>query len=117
MASAEIGGTISNYLVERCQGASCTNFAQIGTTAGTTYNDTGLTGSTSYSYRVRASDSAGHLSPYSNLAIATTAIVDSGYQLHSGKLRDTTDVADERKGSVCPTANSWRPQRGRSRLE
>ena len=71
-ASAEIGGTISNYLVERCQGASCANFAQIGTTAATTFNDTGLIGSTSYSYRVRASDSAGHLSPYSNLAIATT---------------------------------------------
>ena len=35
---------VTGYLVERCQGASCTTFAQIGTTAGTTYNDTGADG-------------------------------------------------------------------------
>ena len=63
---------MTGYLVERCQGAGCTNFAQIGTTTGTTYNDTGLTASTSYSYRVRATDAAGNLSPYSNVASATT---------------------------------------------
>ncbi|HET9994577.1 MAG TPA: fibronectin type III domain-containing protein [Candidatus Acidoferrum sp.] len=62
----------SNYLVERCQGAGCTNFVQIGTTAGTTYTDTGLETSTSYSYRVRATDPAGDLSNYSNVATATT---------------------------------------------
>jgi hypothetical protein len=71
-ASAETGGTVASYLVERCSGANCTNFVQIGTTASTSYNDTGLAGSTSYTYRGRASDSAGHLSPYSNLAMATT---------------------------------------------
>ena len=32
---------VTQYLVERCQGAGCTNFAQIGTSTGTTYNDTG----------------------------------------------------------------------------
>ena len=31
------------YLVERCQGAGCSSFAQIGTTTSTTFNDTGLT--------------------------------------------------------------------------
>ena len=55
-ASTETGGTIANYLVERCQGAGCTNFVQIGTTTGTTYNDIGLMGGTVYSYRVRAQD-------------------------------------------------------------
>ena len=34
---------VTGYLIERCQGAGCTSFAQIGTPAGTTYNDTGLT--------------------------------------------------------------------------
>ena len=72
-AAAEAGGTIANYLVERCQGAGCTTFAQIGTTAATTFNDTGLTGSTSYSYRVRAQDTASVTGPYSNTASATTA--------------------------------------------
>jgi hypothetical protein len=72
-ASTETGGTISLYLVERCSGASCTSFVQIGTTATTSYNDTGLTGSTSYSYRVRAQDSNNNDGPYSNTASATTA--------------------------------------------
>ena len=63
---------VTGYLVERCQGAACNNFVQIGTTTGTTYNDTGLTASTSYSYRVRATDAAGNLSSYSNVTSATT---------------------------------------------
>ena len=50
---------ITGYQVERCQGAGCTNFTQIATPSGTTYNDTGLTANTSYSYRVRAVDAAG----------------------------------------------------------
>jgi chitodextrinase len=64
---------VANYRVERCQGAGCTNFAQLPTTpTGTTYNDTGLSPSTTYLYRVRAADAAGNLSAYSNAASATT---------------------------------------------
>ncbi|MBZ5676611.1 MAG: fibronectin type III domain-containing protein [Acidobacteriia bacterium] len=66
-ASLETGGAISTYLVERCQGATCSNFAQIATPTSTTYSDTSV-GSGSYNYRVRARDNAGNLSPYSNLA-------------------------------------------------
>src|SRR5882724_8697034 len=33
---------IANYVVQRCQGAGCTSFAQIATPVGTSYNDTGL---------------------------------------------------------------------------
>jgi hypothetical protein len=65
-ASGNLG--VTGYLVERCQGGGCTSFTQIGTTSGTTYNDLGLTPNTSYSYRVRATDSAGDLGPYSNVA-------------------------------------------------
>ena len=72
-AATETGGTISQYLVERCAGAGCTNFVQVGTSATTSYNDTGLNGSTSYTYRVRATDAANDLGPYSNTATATTA--------------------------------------------
>ena len=72
-ASTEAGGTISGYLVERCQGAGCTNFLQIGTSTTAAFSDTGLSGSTSYSYRVCATDAAGNLGPYSNIATATTA--------------------------------------------
>jgi hypothetical protein len=64
---------VSSYLVERCQGAGCSNFAQMATPSGVTFADTGLTASTSYSYRVRARDAAGNLSGYTNIATATTS--------------------------------------------
>ena len=64
---------VTGYRVERCQGAGCTNFAQVGTPASTAYNDTGLAASTTYRYQVRAVDAAGNLSPYSSIATATTS--------------------------------------------
>jgi fibronectin type 3 domain-containing protein len=63
---------VTGYRLERCEGADCTNFAQIATPAATTYSDTGLSPDTSYSYRVRATDGAGNLSGYSNTATAAT---------------------------------------------
>jgi chitodextrinase len=68
---------VTNYLVERCQGASCTSFAQIGTSTAVTFSDSGLTAQTSYSYRVRATDAAANLGPYSNTATASTPFVDT----------------------------------------
>jgi chitodextrinase len=38
---------VTGYRVERCTGAGCTSFAQIATPTGTSFNDTGLTASTS----------------------------------------------------------------------
>ena len=76
-ASTETGGAVSDYLVERCLGIGCTNFAQIGTSAGTSYNDIGLTNGDTYTYRVRAKDLSGNLSPYSNLASATATTPDT----------------------------------------
>ena len=63
---------VTGYRVENCQGSGCSNFAQIATPAGTSFNDSGLLASTAYSYRVRATDAAGNLSGYSNTASATT---------------------------------------------
>src|SRR5205814_466756 len=70
--STEVGGTISGYLVERCQGPGCTSFVQIGTSTTTALSDTGLNGSTTYCYRVRAQDAANNIGSYSGLASATT---------------------------------------------
>jgi chitodextrinase len=70
-ASTDVVG-VTNYLIQRCQGASCANFVQIATSTTTTYNNTGLSASTSYSYRVQATDAAGNLSPYSNTATVIT---------------------------------------------
>ncbi len=64
---------VTGYRVERCQGASCTTFTQIATSTGTSFANTGLSASTTYRYRVRASDAAGNLGAYSPIASATTA--------------------------------------------
>jgi fibronectin type 3 domain-containing protein len=66
---------VANYLVERCAGTSCTNFVQVGTSPAPALVDGGLTASTAYRYRVRATDAAGNLSAYSNIASATTPAV------------------------------------------
>jgi chitodextrinase len=63
---------VTGYRVERCQGPGCTDFAQVASPTGAAYSDTGLVAATSYSYRVRAADAAGNLSPYSNTTSATT---------------------------------------------
>jgi fibronectin type 3 domain-containing protein len=67
---------VSGYLVERCEAASCA-YAQIATPTTTSYNDTTAVASTSYNYRVRATDAAGNLSGYSNVASATTPTPDT----------------------------------------
>lgn len=67
---------VTEYRIERCQGAGCTNFSQIATVTGapplTSYSDTGLAPNTSFSYRVRAADAALNLSGYSGVSSATT---------------------------------------------
>ena len=71
-SSDDVG--VTRYPLERCQGVGCADFAQIAAAVGTSYGDTGLLASTSYSYRVRATDAAGNVSPYSNVASATTLL-------------------------------------------
>ena len=69
-ATDDVG--VTGYLVERCQGAGCTAFAQIAALNATSFSDAGLPTNTTYGYRVRATDAAGNLGPYSNVASATT---------------------------------------------
>lgn len=59
------------FKLERCQGSSCTNFAQVAQVgAGVrTFTNTGLKSNTTYSYRVRAFNANGN-SAYSNRASA-----------------------------------------------
>ena len=92
-------GSVSGYLIERCQGAGCSNFTQIAAPAGTgtSYKDTSVSPSTSYSYRVRATDAAGDLSPYSNTATAATPAALSGlvaaYGFNEGSGTTVTDAS------------------------
>ena len=66
----------TGFAIERCAGVGCTNFAPRTTTAAnvTTFADSGLAASTSYTYRVKAVNATLNLSSgYSNTASATTA--------------------------------------------
>jgi chitodextrinase len=62
---------VADYLVER-QDPGNQSFVQVGTSTATSYNNTGLAAGSSYSYRVRATDAAQNLSPYSGVASVTT---------------------------------------------
>ena len=68
------GGGVTGYKVERCSGASCTTFTQVGTPTTNSYQDTGLSASTTYRYQVRATDAANNNSSYSSIAQASTPV-------------------------------------------
>ena len=64
----------TGFKIERCTGASCTNFvqvAQVGVNA-TTYSNIGLVANTAYRYRVRSYQTTLGNSTYSNIDNATT---------------------------------------------
>lgn len=65
--------TETRFLIERCRGAGCTSFAQIGQVATnvTVFDNSGLKANTTYVYRVRAYDGTVY-SAYSNTASAKT---------------------------------------------
>lgn len=69
---------VTGYRLERCTPAACVNFLEIGTPPANSFSDTGLTASTLYRYRVRATDAAGNLSGYSTISQATTSAVAVG---------------------------------------
>ena len=95
---------IASYFIEQCAGAGCTTFAQVGSTATTAFSAVGLAGSTSYSYRVRATDAAGNVSGFSNVASATTQSAPVGITLvqHANKDAGTTS----RRRSPLPRTTS-----------
>ncbi|SPL99349.1 Endo-1,4-beta-xylanase A precursor [[Actinomadura] parvosata subsp. kistnae] len=69
---------VAGYDILRAPGASGGTFAQVGTSATTSYSDTGLTPSTTYRYQVRARDAAGNLSPVSDTVQVTTSGTSTG---------------------------------------
>lgn len=85
---------VSGYQVFR-------NGSLVGTTAGLTYTDSGLTAATQYSYTVKAYDAAGNVSSASNSATAST--LPSGV-LPGGGSSDT--VAPSTPTSLTATATS-----------
>ncbi|MBO3746201.1 cellulose binding domain-containing protein [Streptosporangiaceae bacterium NEAU-GS5] len=63
---------VTGYDILRATGATGGTFAQVGTSATTSFTNTGLTANTTYRYQVRARDAAGNLSAVSNITQVTT---------------------------------------------
>jgi YD repeat-containing protein len=88
-ASDNVGVTL--YLIERCAGVSCSTFSQVATATATNYSDTSVTAGSTYTYRVRASDAAANLGPYSNTAAAAIPAGSGTYTYDShGRLQTIT---------------------------
>lgn len=73
LAWADNSNNETGFRLERCQNATCTNFAQVVQTAAnvTSYSNTGLKRNTTYRYRVRSYNAVGN-SAYSNIVNVTT---------------------------------------------
>ena len=91
--------TEDGFRIERCAGAGCTGFAEIATVGANvvSYQNTGLTASTSYSYRVRAYN-AGGTSPYSNTATATTPAPPAADRLPDLGMARLSDLSIDASG-------------------
>ncbi len=99
---------VTGYRVERCEGAACSDFVKVATPTGTTFDDTGLTPNTTYGYVVRATDAAGNLGPYSNVASATTLATASelvaAYAFEEGSGSSVSDASG--RGNVGTIQNA-----------
>jgi len=65
----------TGYVIQRCQGTGCSNFAQVGTSLGIPfYQDSGLSASTTYSYRVAATNAVGTSGFTNTVTVLTSAV-------------------------------------------
>ena len=100
---------VTTYLLERCQGTACSNFAQIATPTGASYNDTGLAAGASCSYRVRAADAAGNLSGYSSVTNATTKTLAAAFAFDEGTGLTTADASGNGMSGTLTNGPVWTP--------
>jgi subtilisin family serine protease len=107
------GDTETDIHIERCTGMGCTNFSWIASVGQnvTSYSNTGLASSTSYSYRVRAFNQD-EISPYSQVASAATlnAPPVARYSWSCGKIRGGRQCTFNGAGSsddIGVTGWSW----------
>jgi Concanavalin A-like lectin/glucanases superfamily/Fibronectin type III domain len=91
---------VTGYRILRCQGAGCSPAVQVGTAPGTSYSDTNLSASSSYTYVVSAVDAAGNVSTASAPATAVTQALPpstlglvAGYSFAEGTGATTSDVS------------------------
>jgi PKD repeat protein len=108
--------SVAGYRIERCLGVSCTSFAEIASVPGTSFQNSGLAGGSTYQYRVRAFDNSGNFSQYSALAKATTSSsptasgLVAAYSFNEGSGTTVNDVSGNgNRGSLSGGAK-WTTQ-------
>ncbi len=96
------------FKVERCAGASCTNFTQVAQLAAnaTAHSDTGLAAATPYRYRVRSFNGVGH-SAYSNIAAATTQGGGASPPAAPSNITGTSSFTGSGKNKIFTVALTW----------
>ena len=72
-------GRDAKYTIERCLGVNCTDFANLATSATTSYTDTTLIPGATYNYEVRAVAADSTRGPAARVAQATVVPVRVGY--------------------------------------
>ena len=66
---------IAAYAVQRCIGAGCSNFSQVGTSTAINFTDNSVVAGTAYSYQAQAIDNVGNAGPFSNVASTATPAI------------------------------------------
>lgn len=98
---------VTQYRIERCQGASCSNFAQIGTVNGTppaaSFSDTnGLAAGTTYRYQIKAADAGGNPSgPSTPIVNASTYLTLTVNKAGTGAGTVTSSPVGINCGATC----------------
>jgi PKD repeat protein len=107
---------VKGYRVERCQGTTCTNFAEIASVTGTSFGNTGLASNTGYRFRVRAADAQGNLSAYSSVvsgattsAAPVTGLV-AAYSFSEGGGSTVADVSGNGNNGTLTSGADWTTQ-------
>ncbi len=102
---ADKSNTETGFKVERCEGAPCTSFSQIATVGAsvTSYSNTGLKASTSYTYQVRSYNAGGD-SAYSNAASAKTLC---SYAISPASQSFSASAANGSVAVTSPTGCTW----------
>jgi hypothetical protein len=103
---------VAGYSVYRCQGSACTPTVQIASVTGTSYQNTNLLASTTYTYAVTSYDAANNESGPSAKATATTqtqspAALIAAYSFDAGSGPTLADASGNNRNGTLVNGPMW----------
>jgi hypothetical protein len=94
----------TGFRIDRCTGAGCSNFAQVGANLAanaTTFSDSGLTAATSYSYRARAFNATDTSSWTATVTATTLAAGSASFTMvGAGEITSCASTASVATGNI-----------------